>query len=451
MSDEGYKYFNDKKGVLVVKHYQLRLASGDALEPFYYRILYALRNNRQYKVIKKVKDYYNIGPNTQQFGFASQNMRQDISSASSLLGQIGQVVKSIVAMKKDKQRIDECLGYFKDKGKPNDLVLKGLWADFVDSKTGAASLAQAAQKLEFFVARDWFFKANSVKELEDLEGVTGNLKNFLIKKYREYDEWKKNWKPRLEDMKGIIDQQIKASKKTVDLYKQWIQPLLRNVEALKMAPDPLNPDLLKIGGSTYSEVEIVAWHKVEPRYGGRVSFTYEPLDPDKALKKDMGEKGKALFGGKDVPFMPLIHIVLTLRAAKDGTTETVVDFYSKVYDKKRFEELYWDEWVKDSADEWIDNLMLKEELPLKVAEEGKAEAPKDFLSVVGKKIDDSIDSFKKFMGKFKLPGSKKGLSEFDVQNLIKAASGGLKGDLGVVYFVVKKSFGMLAEFSMYMS
>jgi hypothetical protein len=213
-----------KDGKKVVKHLRLIFGSSEALEPFYYRVLYALRNNRQYQVIKKINDYYNIGPNTQQFGFATSNLRQDISSASGLLGQIGQIVKSIVGMRKDKQRIDECLAYYNKGGKPDEIVLKGLWADFVDSKTGPASLTQASQKLEYFVARDWFFMINSSKEALDLKDVPNNVKTFLAKKYREYEVWKKEWKKRLEEMQAILDQQIKASKQTVNLYKKWIGP-----------------------------------------------------------------------------------------------------------------------------------------------------------------------------------------------------------------------------------
>ncbi|MBD3312213.1 hypothetical protein GF352_02035 [archaeon] len=447
-----YALFGDK-GEKVVKHYQLRFGSGDALEPFYYSILYALRNNRQYRIVKKVLDYYNISPNSQQFGFATQNLRQEISSASGLLGQIGGVVKSIVAMKKDLQRIKECLDYYKDKGRPNELVLKGVWADFVDSKTGPASLTQAAQKLEFFVARDWFFKINSAKEAEELEDVPGNVKAFLAKKYREYSVWKKHWKTRLEDMKGIIQQQIKASKQTVNLYKQWIQPLLRNIEALKLAPDPSNPDLLKIGGNTFSKVKVVAWNKVTPRKGNKVSSTYK--EPDKRGKdKDFGEIGKTLYQGKEVPFMTLIEIELTLKAGKQGTTETIVDFYAKVYDKKRFEELYWDSWLKDPAEEWIENLLLKEELPIELEEAEGAEEPKDFLSLIGSQLDEAIDKVKSkydsVLDKVGLKPKSKSLRKYDINKLVGAASAEVKKDVSLVYFVVKKRHGMLAELAMYM-
>ncbi len=449
------------KGFKVVKHFNLRYASGEALEPFYYRILYALRNNRQYQVIKKILDYYNVSPNSQQFGFATQNLRQEISSASGLLGQVGQVVKSLVAMRKDKQRIDECLRYYDETGKPNELVLKGIWADFVDSKTGPASLTQAAQKLEFFVARDWFFKAGSLKEIENLKpgDVPNNLKDFLLRKYKEYEVWKKEWKPRLLDMKRILDSQLKASSQTINLYKQWVQPLLKNVEALKMAPDPLNPDLLKVSGGTYSQVELVAWHKLDLKNGSIVNFTYEPAKNDKDLTKPFGERGVCKFRGKSVPFMPLLYFTLTLRLGSKGYMETVVNFEGRVYDKKKFEELYYDVWVNDPAEKWIKNLMLKEELKLEEPKKKVESKPvnEDVISDLFNSFKNLPDSFKKFsesLAKFKkklsFNSGSNGLTKYQLDNLIGSASGELGKDVALVYFVVKKSFRMLAELEMFM-
>src|SRR3989339_763668 len=107
-----YDLFDSSKGEKVVRSFKIIYGAGDSLEPFYYRILYCLRQNRAYQTIKKVQDYYNISPNTQEFGFATQNLRQELSTVSGFLGQIGQVVKGIVGMKKDHQRIKECLSYY---------------------------------------------------------------------------------------------------------------------------------------------------------------------------------------------------------------------------------------------------------------------------------------------------------------------------------------------------
>jgi len=443
-----YDLFDSSKGEKVVRSFKIIYGAGDSLEPFYYRILYCLRQNRAYQTIKKVQDYYNISPNTQQFGFATQNLRQELSTVSGFLGQIGQVVKGIVGMKKDHQRIKECLSYYNENGKPNDQILKGIWADFVDSKTGPASLTQAAQKLEFFVARDWFFRIKNRKELEKFKKeIPGNLMTFLERKFGEYEHWFPEWKSRLEEMDSTIADQVKASEQSVNLYKDWIKPLLKNVEALKLAPDPLNADLLKIGGAMYSQVKIVAWGKTDPRLKeGRMVFDYVPAKAEDLSKPD-GKKGKALYNGKQVPFMPFIEITLTLRTGAQQYMETVVEFKSKIMDIKRFEELYYNEWVKDLADVWVDNLMLKERLGESVKEEKKKEESNDVLGLLGKKMMgvELPGIFKKWQKKKK----EQPTPQYKIDALVSKASKALYGDLMVVYYVTKKSFGMLADFAMY--
>ncbi|MFA5406542.1 MAG: hypothetical protein WC307_04260 [Candidatus Nanoarchaeia archaeon] len=436
-----------KDGSKTTRVLKMLYGAGDALEPFYYRILYGLRNNRYYNTILKINDTYNVSPNTQQFGFATSNLRQEITSASGLLGQIGQIVKSLVAMKKDHQRIKECLDYFKDKGRPNELVLKGIWADFVDSKTGPSSLTQAAQKLEFFVARDWFFRINSAKDALESKDITNeNVRNFLARKYNEYDKWKEHWKPRLDDMDKIIEQQIKTTQNSIKLYREWAQPLLRNVEALKMSPNPTNPDLLKISGTIYSQVSIVAWGRREPKEANLI-FDYVPGDKSKPL----GERGKCLFKGKDVPFMPVIEITITLRSGPQGYMETLAHYFSKVYSKKEFERLYYEVWNKDPVDDWIKNLMLNEGLNL--TDESLKEAVKEkptILEALADKLIPKFD-FSKTMAKVGLNKKKTGpkpLPEHVLDELVEGAGGQVFKDVAYVYFVVKKSFGMLAELAM---
>ncbi len=416
-------------GVKTVKEFHLRYGGGDALEPFYYRILYILRNNRQYKVIKKVVDYYNISPNTQQFGFSSQNLRQELTTASQFLSQLGQIAKSIVALKKDKQRIEECLDYYKKNDKPNENVLKGIWVDFVDSKNGDASLSRVVQRLEFYAAREWFFKINSAEEALKLKDVPDNVREYLARKYREYETWKKHWKKRLEEMYEIIKEQMKRGEETIKLYKKWIHPLLRNVEALKMAPETLNPDLIKIGSATYSMVKLVAWGKVKPELNYKEVFTYKEKDP----KAEIGKRGECLYNGKSVPFMPVIEIVLTLRVGPQGYTETLVDFYAKVYDKEDFEKVYWEEWTKDPVEEWIENLILSEEAKQEVKKEKKEEKKENF-------IEKLMKMFKK---------EKKGLPDYVISELKSSAGKEVAGDLAIVYFVLKKSFGMLGDLKLY--
>ncbi len=145
--------------------------------------------------------------------------------------------------------------------------------------------------------------------------------------------------------------------------------------------------------------------------------------------------------------MPFIEITLTLRTGAQQYMETVVEFKSKIMDIKRFEELYYNEWVKDLADVWVDNLMLKERLGESVKEEKKKEESNDVLGLLGKKMMgvELPGIFKKWQKKKK----EQPTPQYKIDALVSKASKALYGDLMVVYYVTKKSFGMLADFAMY--
>lgn len=223
--------------------------------------------------------------------------------------------------------------------------------------------------------------------------------------------------------------------------------MLKNINVLEMTVDPNNPDLLKIGGTLYSDVQVSAWDKIKPQMNNAKSMTYE-VSKD-ADKKPFGSKGICKYNGKPVPFMPLLYFTFALRSGPQGYMETIVEFKVKIYDQKKFEELFFNKWTKDPVQEWIDNLMLKEELKenLGVEEEKKENAKKE----EGKLLEllvSKLFNFKKikFMNK-----KKKGLGfdSYKVDVQVAKAKAELGVDLAVIYFVVKKGFGMIGELSMY--
>ena len=436
--------------------YELTYGAGNALESFYYRILYAL-STRGIKKVRKIFDYYNISPKTQEFGFSSRNLREEMTSASQLLGQVGQVIKSIVAMKKDKQRIQECLDYYKKKKTPDDITLKGVWADMVDPKSGAASFVNAAKNLDLYVARDWFFKIKNRKELDLIpEGkIPGVVRGFLARKFTEYEIWKGNWKQSLMHFKKILDQQYKASEKTVELYRNWIQPLIYNVESLKMKPElGLSPYLLKISSNLVSQVKLVAWMEhsyEEPKDLKKAREEYAKRMTDRERKKSKkefipdyvpfgrayikDEKGRKV----EVPYVPVIEVDLKLVGPSNTQfMTTIVEFEIKIYTIEEFENRLFDKWTKDPAEEWIKNLMLREGLNLDDEEE-KSEDKVELIP--------GQDFFRLLFGKLRLrkakPGVKKKLSDHMIlYHLNNTSIKKMNKELWLVYYILKKSFGM---------
>jgi len=323
-----------KKGIYSQeKKWTIIYDSGNALEPFYYWIIDYMQEVRKCKILK-VYDWYSFSYRSQEWEAQQRKWSSVFQNANSLLSQLGQVIKSLVAIRKDYQRINEALDYYKDKkGKPSDMVLKGIWMDNVDPVSGAASFSQATKNLQFFSARDWFIKVKSLDEIEKIP-VSDRIKNYLKRKYEEYDVWKKNWKGSLEDMEEILGERIKATEGTIKTYKDWTGPLLRDMKALSQKQEKdgsydifFDPNLISIGNSVYSQVRL---------------WTYKKSKKNEYMNK----------------FMPVIQVTFTIRGTSPhAMVKTYVDFEPMVLTKEAFDQKMED-FKKDPIEEWINNMML---------------------------------------------------------------------------------------------
>jgi hypothetical protein len=153
----------------------------------------------------------------------------------------------------------------------------------------------------------------------------------------------------------------------------------------------------------------------------------------------------------------------SIRSGPQGYMETIVDLELKLFDKKKFEELYYEDWSNDPVQEWINNLLLNKmlEAGIKTAEDKKKEeeekktkeAKKDegLLEALVKKFE-----FKKPQFLDKKPAKPKGFlasykisSPYDLDGTLFKVKKEMKLDLAIVYFVIKKGFGMFGELQMY--
>jgi len=377
-----------------VKEYRLiyELHAGAVFEPFYYWILDFLRVNLKYKVVKGA-DYYNISARAPEFYSMLQAIHLSMADASSFLAQIGTILKGIVAMKQDYQRIKECLDYYeKAKKPPGELVLKGLWVDFVDVKTGASSITQVTRNLPFFTVRDWFFRVNSVEEIDKLP-TNERVKNFLKRKFLEYQTWKKMWYESLKEMLQIIEERIKASSETVNLYKEWVKPLIRNVQSLQMRVEPISPELVTIGGNIYGVVELLA---------------YKGFDEVK-LKSEFGN------------FVPCIQLQFLIRGSSPPGRymRTELLLRSVLMDLDTFIQQL-EEWKKDPVEEWFKRLVLTY---------SKQEVKEEKIEKQERKVKKSRLRFLYYLS---------GAEYRDRNMALKALQ-----DLDTLYDTLKKAFGML--------
>ncbi len=368
--------YRDKNGEKkVIKHgvwegptYKLAYEAGAALEPFYFAVVDQFAQ-RGFNVLKIV-DWYSMSNRSQEWGNQQMKIHYQIQDASQLMRYINDMYKSYVAIKKDYDRIVQSLSYYKKKGKPDELVLKGIWADYVDTKSGPASIAQATKNLQFLTSRDIFYRVNSEEEIDKINAPE-RVKNYVKRKLREYQEWKKTWKASLEEFKEILEERIKAHKQNIKLYKEWVKPMLKNIKELQPgAPDSdlrFDPNLLKIGSNVLSQVIVVAF-KAKTKEGDKKSWQDSYKD----------QKGKKHL----IPFVQVIKAKFTLRGSSPAQyilTETELTPY--VYTSEAFYHAYKD-WKKDEVEKMFEDLGLNIKEEKKEKKEEKEEEPKTFIEEI---------------------------------------------------------------------
>jgi hypothetical protein len=380
--------------------WELTYDSGAALEPFYYWLLDYTKNIGM-DVVKLI-DSYSFSYRSPEWQNQQTKMHYTLQDATGLMASIGQIIKSIVAVKKDYQRVKEALEYYgKGDKTPDDIVLKGIWMDNVDPRSGPASIAQATKNLQFFSTRDWFFRVSSEKEIDELP-TNDRIKNYLKRKLKEYETWKKGWRESLEDMKKILEERIKSQESTVDIYKKWVAPMVRDIEGLSQKQQPFDPNLLKIGSSVYGEVKLVAY---------------------KENKDDFPE------------FIAAVELDMTMRGTSPSAiTKTIVKIQPVVYKKEDFEKKL-EEWQVDPVDRWIKNLMLEYKF---TEEEKKEEKSKTFVEDIIKSIQENYGRKKE-----KKEGRRIQLFSMSKYNIKKAKEYSLNKGWSI-YDTAKKSFFSLS-------
>lgn len=394
--------------------------SANALENFYYSVVDFLKKNGL--SVMKVLDTYNFSPRSQEWSFMTTKYTEQVRSANEILSAIGTIIRGLTAMKRDYQRVKECLDYYdKTKKDPDEIVLKGIWRDFVDSKTGPASLAQLARSdLQFFTIMDWFLKIKDAKSIDELP-TNDRIKNILKRKFREYQVWKSHWKETLLELKEIMEERIKASYETINMYKKWVEPILRNVKAVTMQVEPISPELISIGGSVYAQVRLVAYKYYDEKKGK--AFLPNPKDPKKK---------------EEIEYVPVLTIDFTLRGTSPkGFMKTTMEIKPIVYPidefKKRIEE-----WKKDPIDEWIKRLMLNYEFSPEGVKEKEKKEESEFEKFK-KSFNETIEKIREFRKNISEKFGGKKVKKFGVLDKLKKEISSLATDL---YETVKKEFGM---------
>ena len=177
------------KGALQ-EHKLIYDSSSETLEPVYFWILDFM--NAKFDNVDKLTDNFTSSPAgghfSEQMGKATRMQEQ----AMKIMGQVNQVVKSILNLIYDLKDFEMRLQHYedarnsnKDKAEGGLLALKQIWMDNVDSQKGRGSINMMAQQMQFVTLRDAFMAAGSPEEVEDMD-LNERVKRILKGRVQDF-------------------------------------------------------------------------------------------------------------------------------------------------------------------------------------------------------------------------------------------------------------------------
>lgn len=463
------------EGDVPVVQYWITRDYAESLESMYADLLTQLKGPGGILSFLKTEDWTRFTQRSPEWGTTEQKKSYQMDRATQLLKGIQEISRSLIAMYRDLKRIKECLGYYGEKT-TDEVTLKGTFVDFVDAKKGAASMVNMEKNLQFFSLRDFFFKidaatSSDIDEKVDALQISDRLKVVLKRKLKEYAEWRGTWKESLDQMKKVLEERIGSQEKTIDLYKEWSRPILRNIKFLEYPWEKgsrTRVDVLEAGNYLVSEVTVLGWKdfKKEKDIRKFVEENWNDKEEEKPIKKfddiysnyDLeADKEKIMekidklvkiaveqkFFNQNPYWIPTVEAKFELSAASP-TGWSSVDLYikGKIYFIKKFFEKFIFEWEKDDTEKMLAGVLN----PVKTA---KAEAEKGPAKPEYPGITEGVTSLgKSIKGAFKyiselLTGVKTEIKSNESQRMKLKAFQEIDDSCYSIYEKLKKAENML--------
>jgi len=238
-------------------------AQTNQIEPVYYWLLDFVQD-AGWKV-EKVTDNFMATPGSGSFDEYGRKMGTMQEKASTYLGAINQVTKSILQLIYDLKEFEIRLKHYEDaesKEKDNKeagiLALKQVWLDNVDMKRGTGSIHQMSYQVGFTTLRELFMICNSLEEIKKNEIANDQVKRVLLPRMSEFLQWKDYSKKELTKRFEIEKSYLRTQVQTLKLYTSWARPYLNAAEKLRQKGFEKNPAMVNAFSTSMFELTFLA-------------------------------------------------------------------------------------------------------------------------------------------------------------------------------------------------
>ncbi|NIA03786.1 MAG: hypothetical protein GWP09_00360 [Nitrospiraceae bacterium] len=241
-----------------------------SIEEAYFWILRSIEESFGFPNIDKIVDMFAASESSSFFGVSSQRIGLQQDKASQFLATIGRMIKDLFKLVRELRVLDERLTLYEESFKGNkssDVVLKGIWIDFVEGGSkNPASVYGMAREVGFVTLPDLFFDTFA-KDSDDVDNKIKQLEGkfnkavirVLERKLKSYYTWKKMTYNELKTRRTFSVKYLYQHYKTIQMYISWVKPYLRNIERLTMDNTKFStPHLVSAFENSMIEVEFLA-------------------------------------------------------------------------------------------------------------------------------------------------------------------------------------------------
>lgn len=268
-------------------------SSSETLEPIYFFILDLMNDMRL--APEKITDNFTSSPGSGHFSELGQRATVMQQQATRILGDINNVVRSILNLiydlKEFKIRLetyDDYKSHNREKSEAALLSLKQIWMDRVDINKGNSSIKGMAvsqpigyQTLidAFLFTKDESLKGPGGKEID----LNDQVKRIVKQRIHEFNLWVVESEKELRKRYELERKYLKSQVNSVKLYSRWAKPYMRAAQQLEMKENSRNPSLVTAFNTILLELTLLGKSKVDIK--GSVEEMKLPKDFMKLQKK----------------------------------------------------------------------------------------------------------------------------------------------------------------------
>lgn len=221
--------------------YDLAGSPNQILEELYFWILDYV--NGVYGKTDKLIDNFVTSPGSSLFTENLQKRATAEQNASRMLGNVNEVVKSVVQLMWSVKEYDTLLIMYdnyhsrdEDEKEAALLSLKQRWLDKVDIQKGGSAIKQlavtGAQQPGFVLLVDAFMAAKSAKDVKKID-LNDRLRRLVRQRAEEFFVWLKESEKGLRQRYLVEKNYLKTQMNNLKLYAHWVKPYLKAAQKLR--------------------------------------------------------------------------------------------------------------------------------------------------------------------------------------------------------------------------